>query len=84
MKFSHRIKVETGLHGRMAAKIVNKCLEFKSDVSIVFNGKIGNTTSLMSLLNLGAKEGDVVNVIIDGEDECLAYYSLRVFLEENF
>lgn len=32
MKFSHRIKYETGLHGRVAARIVDKCIEYNSDI----------------------------------------------------
>lgn len=46
MKFSYKIKAETGLHGRAAAKIVNKCKEFESDVSLVYNGKIGEIDSM--------------------------------------
>ena len=49
--------------------IVNKCKEFNSDISIVFNGRIGETDSIMSLLSLEAKQGDIINVIIDGADE---------------
>ena len=36
MKISYKIKAETGLHGRAANMIVNKCKEFNSDISIVF------------------------------------------------
>ena len=81
MKFSYKIKAETGLHGRAAAKIVNKCKEFESDVSLVFNGKIGETDSIVSLVSIGAKQGDDINIIIEGEDEVLAYKSLMVFLK---
>ena len=73
IKFSYRIKAETGLHGRAAAHLVNKCQEFKSNISVIHHGKIGNADSLMSLESLEVRQGDVINVIIDGEDECLAY-----------
>ena len=83
MKFPYRIKVEAGLHGRASAKIVNKCYEYSSDIAIVFNGRIGFADSIMSLLNLEAKQGDIINIIIDGEDEVEVYDDLKLFLEEN-
>ena len=82
MKFSHRIITEAGLHGRTAAKIVNKCYEYNCDVAIVFNGRIGFADSIMSLLNLEAKQGDVINVIIDGEDEVLVYNDFKEYIKE--
>lgn len=48
MKFSYKIKAETGLYGRVANMIVNKCKGYNSDISIVFNGRIGETDSIMS------------------------------------
>ena len=82
MKFSYKIKAETGLHGRVANMIVNKCKEYNSDISIVFNGRIGETDSIMSLLSLEARKGDMVNVIIDGADEVVVYENFKRFLEE--
>ena len=83
LKFSYRITAEVGLHGRTAANIVNKCYEYRSDIAIVYNGRIGFADSIMGLLNLEAKQGDVINVIIDGEDEVEVYKDFKLFLEEN-
>ena len=83
MKLSYKIKEKTGLHGRIATKIVNKCKEFESDVSIVFNGRIGETDSIVSIVSIGAKQGDVINVIIDGSDEVEVYKELKLFIKEN-
>ena len=83
MKFSHRIKSETGLHGRAAAKIVDKCKEYNSVISIIYNGRIGETDSIMSLLNLEARQGNTLNVIIDGEDEVVVYNKFKDFLVET-
>ena len=83
MKFSHIIKSVTGLHGRAAAKIVDKCKEFNSSISVVYNGKIGNANSVVSLVSIEAKQDDVVNVIIEGADEVSAYNSLKSYFMEN-
>ena len=83
MKFSHEIKAETGLHGRAAAQIVNKCYPYKSNISVVYNGKIGSVDSIMSLISLEAKQGNVINVIIEGEDEVEVYRELIPFFKES-
>ena len=83
LKFSHKIMTEAGLHGRVSARIVNKCYEYNSDISIIFNGRIGSTSSIVSLVSLEAKQGDVINVIIDGIDEVTAYSDFMEYLREN-
>ena len=84
MKFSYKITAETGLHGRAAANISSKCKEFDSNISVIHNGRIGNARSTVSLVGLNVKQGDVVNVIIDGDDECQVYSSLKSYFKENF
>ena len=57
-----------GLHARPAALIVERAKAFESEVRIVKNGKAANAKSVMSLLALGAKTGDVVSVVAAGLD----------------
>ena len=83
MKFSFKIKSELGLHGRAAAKIVDKCKEYKSNISLVFNGRVGETDSIISLVTINALKGDTVNVLIDGSDEVAVYEDFKRFLEET-
>ena len=83
MKFSYKLTAETGLYGRAAAKIVSKCQEYNSNISIVHNGKIGNANSIVSLVSLEAKKDDIVSILIDGEDECLVYNNLKLYFEEH-
>lgn len=83
MKFSHRIKAETGLHGRAAARIVDKCKEFNSVISIIYNGRIGETNSIVSLTALEARQGNTLNIIIDGDDEVMVYDNFKNFLVET-
>lgn len=83
MKFSYKIKAETGLHGRAAARIVSKCKEYDSNISIIHNGRIGETDSIISLVTINAKQGDIVNVIIDGTDEVSVYEDFKGFIEET-
>jgi phosphotransferase system HPr (HPr) family protein len=57
-----------GLHARPAALIVERAKTFESEVRIMKNGKAANAKSVMSLLALGAKTGDVVSVVAAGPD----------------
>ena len=84
MKFSHKITTKSGIHGRAAANISSKCQEFDSSISVIHNGRIGNARSTVSLIGLNVKQGDVVNVIIDGDDECQVYSILKAYFKENF
>lgn len=83
MKFSYKITAETGIHGRVAANISSKCKEFDSSISVIHNGRIGNARSTVSLVGLIVKQVDVVNVIIDDDDECQVYSSLKAYFKEN-
>ena len=83
MKFSHRIKSENGLHGRAAAKIVDKCKEYNSDIFIIYNGRVGETNSIISLMSLEARQGNTLNIIIEGDDEVLVYNNFKNFLVET-
>ena len=83
MKFSHRIKSENGLHGRAASRIVDKCREYNSNISIIYNGRIGEIDSIISLMSLEACQGNTLNIIIDGDDEVLVYNNFKNFLVET-
>ncbi|MBR4982003.1 MAG: HPr family phosphocarrier protein [Lachnospiraceae bacterium] len=83
MKFSYKIKSENGLHGRAAARIVDKCKEYSSVISIIYNGRIGETDSIISLTALQARQGNTLNIIIDGDDEVLVYNNFKNFLVET-
>lgn len=57
-----------GLHARPAALFVQTANRFQSAVSVKCKGKQGNAKSIISLLALGAKQGDEVVISADGPD----------------
>ncbi|OGO81343.1 MAG: hypothetical protein A2Y21_03755 [Clostridiales bacterium GWC2_40_7] len=61
-----------GLHARPAANLVTICSCFKSVITIIFNGKIYNAKSAISLMMAGIKSGSEVELIVDGVDEYTA------------
>lgn len=66
------VKCATGLHARPATLLVRKAGEFKSDISLEFNGKKANAKSLIGVLSLGVTRNAAVSVSALGDDEVLA------------
>ena len=59
---------EAGLHARPAALFVQTANRFQASILVRCKGKQGNAKSILSLLSLGAKQGDEVVVHADGPD----------------
>lgn len=82
------IQNEKGLHARAASKIVHVASKFKSKITLKKDNKISNAKSILGLLTLAACKGEKLELIIEGEDEQLAYETLinlfnKKFQEEN-
>ncbi len=60
---------QAGLHARPAKEIVRKARSCSSNITIVKISREANAQSLMKLMALGAKKGDMVLVRAEGEDE---------------
>lgn len=78
------ISNESGLHARPAGVFVKKASEFKSDVSIEFNGKKINGKSIMGVMSLGLSKGNEITIIANGEDEQDAVNALAGLIEGGF
>jgi len=79
-----KIMNEAGLHARPAATLVNLASKFKSSIFVEkgdcnFNGK-----SLISILSSRIIKGDIINLIIEGEDEEIAEKALISLIKTNF
>lgn len=61
------IRVEEGLHARPAAEFVRLCQESGEQVTVRrTDGRTANGSSMLGLLTLGLKRGDVA--VIEGPD----------------
>lgn len=76
------VKSQIGLHARPAAELVNIVKNYKSTVHIENGDKKANAGSIINLLTLGAKEGVVLTVMAEGEDEAAAVDEVVKFLDE--
>jgi len=76
-KLNVTVKSKSGLHARPAATLVNLTQQFESNITIEKDGRSANAKSIIGILSIGAAMGDVVSVLIDGEDETEAFNELE-------
>ncbi|CUX97355.1 phosphocarrier protein Hpr [Candidatus Hoaglandella endobia] len=58
-----------GLHTRPAAQFVKEAKGFSSKITVTSNDKSASAKSLFKLQTLGLKQGTVVTITAEGEDE---------------
>lgn len=81
--FSYTITDEIGIHARPAGLLVKEAKKYSSKITVGIGGKRAEATKLMAIMSLGVKNGQTVEVSVDGEDEEIAFENVRIFFEEN-
>ncbi len=75
---------KTEFSSRFAGKFVKKASSFKSQVTVVKNGKEYSGKSIMGILTIGALNGDRIFVKAEGTDEEEAIKALVDLLRKDF
>lgn len=81
--FQYVIKDEVGIHARPAGLLTKEAKKYESKVVLKANGKSAEATKLMSVMAMGVKCGDEVEVEVSGSDEDTACEQLKTFFETN-
>ena len=81
--FSYEIKDEIGIHARPAGLLVKEAKKYSSKIVLNVDGKSAEATKLMAIMSLGVKNGQTVEVTVEGEDEETAYEDIKAFFEQN-
>ena len=68
---------EHGLHARPAGLIVKEANRFTSDITVKNKDKSADAKKIFSLLALELRQGEVMSIIIEGEDEVGAAEALE-------
>ena len=84
--FDYTVKDELGIHARPAGLLVKQIAGIKSNVTIAVKAKdkSADAKCLMAVMKMAVKQGDVVTVTIEGEDEDTAAPQIEQFFKENF
>ncbi|HZY64750.1 MAG TPA: HPr family phosphocarrier protein [Rubrobacteraceae bacterium] len=72
---------EEGLHAR-PAEFVKAAKGYDSDIKVLKDGKEANAKSSLSLMSLGAGQGDKLIIRAEGEDEEAAAEALAELITE--
>ena len=77
------IRSKSGLHARPAAIFIQQAKLFQSQITLSKNGKTVNAKSILSVLTLGAAQGDQIVLGADGDDAQSAINTLASLLEQD-
>lgn len=79
----YTILASEGMHARPATALVKLVRPFSSTVLIKKGEKEVKMNSLLNILSMGVKGGDVVTIIAMGEDEGMVAEALDMFFKEG-
>jgi phosphotransferase system HPr (HPr) family protein len=79
----YTILAPEGIHARPATALVRLVKKFKSGISLKKGEKTVQLNSMLNILALSTKGGDLVSVLIDGEDETEAASAIDIFFREQ-
>jgi phosphocarrier protein HPr len=72
-----------GIHARPATTLVKLTKKFKSVISLQKDSTVIRLNSMLNILSMGAKGGDSITVIVEGEDETEAAAAIDLFFKEQ-
>jgi len=72
-----------GMHARPATALLKLGRLFKSDISLIKDGRSVQMKSMLNILAMALKYGDKVSVVVEGEDESEATKALDNFFSEE-
>lgn len=81
--FQYTITDEVGIHARPAGMLVKTAKEKSAAVTLKTAKGSADARKLMAIMALGVKQGDVVTVEVEGENEAVVAKEMQTFFEEN-
>lgn len=81
--FQYTITDEVGIHARPAGMLVKEAREKSAVVTLKTAKGSADARKLMAIMALGVKQGDVVTVEVEGENEAVVAKEMQTFFEEN-
>ncbi len=83
ISFKYVVTDPVGIHARPAGALVKEIKKYDSDVKIFANGKSADGKKLMNLMTLGVKQGNEIEVKVEGGDEAANAAAIEAFLKAN-
>jgi phosphocarrier protein HPr len=80
---NYTITAADGIHARPATTLIRLAKKYKSVVSIKKGENSVRLNSMLNILTIGAKGGDTITLIVEGEDETDAAQAIDNFFTEE-
>lgn len=80
-KFEYVIKDNLGIHARPAGVIIKEAAKYNSTVTISKGEKSVDGKKLFALMSLGVKHTDTITVVVEGDDENIAFDAVKALIE---
>lgn len=77
-----KITNEYGLHARPATQLVQLVNEFTSNIKLTVAKTTVDFKSIMGVMSLGAYKGEIMDVVISGDDEEKAMNELSFMISD--
>ena len=77
------IQSSDGIHARPATALIRLTRKFKSTVSVKKGHALVKLNSMLNILALGAKGGESITIVVEGEDETDAADAINHFFETD-
>ncbi|WP_426671861.1 HPr family phosphocarrier protein [Mucilaginibacter sp. McL0603] len=77
------IMAPQGIHARPATTLIRLTKNFKSTVSLKRGDKTIRLNSMLNILSMTIKGGEIISVIVDGDDEAEAAKAIGLFFTEQ-
>lgn len=81
--FQYEIKDAIGIHARPAGLLVKEAKKYSSKIMLHINEKSAEATKLMAVMSLGVKQGQTVEITVEGPDEEDACQGMEAFFREH-
>jgi phosphocarrier protein len=72
---------EAGIHARPASVLVSNASKFSSEINLEYKDKKANVKSIMGVMALGIKKGEIIKITAEGADEEQAIEKLADLLK---
>lgn len=82
-EFTFTISDPEGMHARPAGRLVEEAQKYQSSITLDDNGTTADAKRIFAVMALGAKQGDAIDVTVDGPDQDKAAEELQTFFKEN-
>ncbi len=82
-QFDYVIKDELGIHARPAGLLAKEAGKYHAVIQIKKGDKSAEAKRLFGIMGLGVKNGDLVSVLVEGEEEDAALEAMKHFFETN-